>query len=175
MLTSVAFVVCHASVIDWPGSIVFGLADSDAVGAVGEGGGGGGGGATFLAHAATNIIAPRTNTSVPHRVIFTLTATLTAFVALAAVACFTDSSSFLCAALWLAICRFTAGRTLGQPQNRFFFLKKNINLYHRAHRGARRNTREPSFPVIFCAPGGKDFEFQNQFISNSSWAACSSP
>src|SRR5271157_2860115 len=87
MLTLVALVVCQVKVVDWPGSRVFGFADSEAVGAVSEGGGGGGGGAAFLAHAPRNRIAPRANISVLHLAIvgvFTL------------IACFTDSS-FLCA------------------------------------------------------------------------------
>jgi len=62
-------VVCQVSVVDWPWSIVFGFADSDAVGAVGAGGGGGGGGATFYAHAPRNMIVPSVNTRVPHLVI----------------------------------------------------------------------------------------------------------
>src|SRR5208337_1747213 len=103
MLTSVAFVVCQVKVVGWPWVIVFGFADSDAVGGVGAGGGGGGGGATFLAHAPRNMIAARANTRMPHRVIVIL------------LACFTDSSCFCAPALWRAICRFTAGRTLGQP------------------------------------------------------------
>jgi hypothetical protein len=65
MLTSVAFVVCHVRVVDWPLSTVFGSAESDAVGAFGAGGGGGGGGATFFAHAPRNIIVPSANSSAP--------------------------------------------------------------------------------------------------------------
>jgi len=48
MLTSVAFEVSQVSVVDWPLSIVLGLAVSDAVGAAGGGGAGGGGGGVFL-------------------------------------------------------------------------------------------------------------------------------
>jgi len=66
MLTSVAFVVCQVSVVDWPWSRVFGFADSEAVGAVDAGGGGGGGGATFFAHAPRNMIVPSANTRAPH-------------------------------------------------------------------------------------------------------------
>jgi hypothetical protein len=69
MLTSVALVVCQVSVVDWPWLIVFGLADSEAVGGVAAGGGGGGGGATFFAHAPRNMIVPSANTRVPHFVI----------------------------------------------------------------------------------------------------------
>jgi hypothetical protein len=72
MLTSVAFVVCQVRVVDCPLSIVFGLADSVAVGAVGAGGGGGGGGATFLWHAPRNMIAVSANTRVAHLVIVVL-------------------------------------------------------------------------------------------------------
>jgi hypothetical protein len=90
MLTSVAFVVCQVSVVDWPGLSVFGFADSEAVGALGAGGGGGGGGATFLWHAPRNINAVRANISVAHLVMSI------GFLGLipGAVACFTDSSSF---------------------------------------------------------------------------------
>jgi hypothetical protein len=68
ILTSVALVVCHVSVVGWPGSSVFGFADSEAVGAVSEGGGGGGGGAAFFAHAPRNVIVPSANTRVLHLV-----------------------------------------------------------------------------------------------------------
>ena len=68
MLTSVAFVVCQVSVVDWPGSRVFGFADSEAVGAVSAGGGVGGGGATFFAHAPRNMIVPSATTRVLHLV-----------------------------------------------------------------------------------------------------------
>jgi hypothetical protein len=50
MLTSVAFCVCHVSVVDCPAWIESGFAESDAVGAGGGGGGGGGGAAFFFAH-----------------------------------------------------------------------------------------------------------------------------
>ena len=40
MLTSVAFVVCHVRVVDWPFSSVLGLADSEAVGIDTSGGNG---------------------------------------------------------------------------------------------------------------------------------------
>ena len=89
MLTSVAFVVCQVSVVDCPLSRVFGFADSEAVGAVGAGGGGGGGGATFFAHEARNMIMPSANTRVAHLV--------AVVVVLTFIACFTDSSNFLCA------------------------------------------------------------------------------
>jgi hypothetical protein len=46
--------------------MVFGFADSEAVGAFGAGGGGGGGGATFFAHAARNMIVPSANARVAH-------------------------------------------------------------------------------------------------------------
>ena len=68
MLMSVAFVVCQVSVVDWPGSRVFGFADSEAVGAISAGGGVGGGGATFFAHAPKNMIVPSANTTVLHLV-----------------------------------------------------------------------------------------------------------
>ena len=93
MLTSVAFVVCQVSVVDWPGSRVFGFADSEAVGAVGEGGGGGGGGATFFAQAPRNTIVPSANRSVSHLVMDIVILVVVVVV----IACFTDSSSFLCA------------------------------------------------------------------------------
>src|SRR5579863_7803564 len=59
MLTSVAFVVCQLSVVDWPFSTVLGLAVSEAVGAAGGGGGGGGGGGVFLWHPPSNRMAAR--------------------------------------------------------------------------------------------------------------------
>jgi hypothetical protein len=70
MLTSEAFVVCHVSVVDSPWLIVFGLADSEAVGAVGAGGGGGGGGAAFFAHAPSSISAPNAAASPAHLIVF---------------------------------------------------------------------------------------------------------
>ena len=73
MLTSVAFVVCQVRVVDWPGLIVFGLADSDAVGAVGVGGGGGGGGAAFFAHAPRNRMVASVNARVAHLVVVVVT------------------------------------------------------------------------------------------------------
>jgi len=66
MLTSVALVVCHVRLTDWPLSTVFGLAVSDAVGADGAGGGGGGGGATFFLQAPSTMIAPRTTIKLNH-------------------------------------------------------------------------------------------------------------
>jgi hypothetical protein len=66
MLTSVAFVVCHVSVVDMPFSTLFGLAEIDAVGDGGGGGGGGGGGACFFLQAPNIMIAPRMNTRVIH-------------------------------------------------------------------------------------------------------------
>src|SRR5450755_2259615 len=98
MLTSVAFVFCQLSVVDWPGSIVFGFADSEAVGALGAGGGGGGGGATFFAHAARKTIITSAKARLAHLVVV--------IVVGVDVACFTDSS-FLCAPLGLTICSFT--------------------------------------------------------------------
>src|SRR5450631_2010855 len=67
MLTSVAVVVCHVSVDDWPLLMVPGLAVNDAVGADGAGGGGGGGGATFLWHAPRNRIVLSANMRTAHR------------------------------------------------------------------------------------------------------------
>jgi hypothetical protein len=65
-VTSVAFVVCHVKVVDCPFSIVFGLADNDAVGAAGGGGGGGGGGATFFLHAPSSMIAAKVKINIAH-------------------------------------------------------------------------------------------------------------
>jgi len=48
--------------------VIFGFADSEAVGAVSAGGGVGGGGATFFAHAPRNMIVPSANTRVLHLV-----------------------------------------------------------------------------------------------------------
>src|SRR5208282_2918743 len=90
MLTSVAFVVCQVKVVDWPGSGLFGFADRGGGGAAGVGGGGGGGGATFFAQAPRNMIVPSANRRVSHLVIIVV-------VILVVIACFTDSSSFLCA------------------------------------------------------------------------------
>jgi hypothetical protein len=52
--------------------MVLGFADSEAVGAVGEGGGGGGGGAAFFAHAPRNISVPSAATRVAHLIIVTV-------------------------------------------------------------------------------------------------------
>src|SRR5271157_4872620 len=95
MLTLVALVVCQVKVVDWPGSRVFGFADSEAVGAVIDGGGGGGGGAAFLAHAPRNRMVPRANANVLHLAIVAL-------VVLIFIARITDSS-FLCARVVAAI------------------------------------------------------------------------
>src|SRR5208282_209693 len=114
MLTSVAFVVCQVSVVDWPASIVFGLADSEAVGAVNAGGGGGGGGATFFAHAPRNTNRPSANTSVPHLVIVIV------IVAVFVFACFTDSSC-LCACIVACYLQLDGRAHTGQPQNRASF------------------------------------------------------
>jgi hypothetical protein len=102
MVTSVAPVVCHVSVVGWPASTVFGLADSEAVGAV-AGGGGGGGGATFFLHAPRNMMAPSTARSAPNLVIFMngVMDGVTDCLILVAISCFTYSSPFDCApALW---------------------------------------------------------------------------
>jgi len=48
MLTSVALVVCHVKVADWPLSMASGFAVNVALGAGAGGGGGGGGGVVFL-------------------------------------------------------------------------------------------------------------------------------
>src|ERR1043165_7736418 len=66
MLTSVALLVSHDRVVDWPFSTVFGFADNEAVGAGGGGGGGGGGGATFFLHAPRLITSARTRIRVVH-------------------------------------------------------------------------------------------------------------
>src|SRR5579871_5869721 len=66
MLTSVAFWVSHVSVVDWPLSMVLGLAVSDAVGAAGGGGGGGGGGTTLFLQAPSVRTTPNAITSVIH-------------------------------------------------------------------------------------------------------------
>jgi len=79
--------------------MVFGFADSEAVGAVGAGGGGGGGGATFLWHALRNMIVPRANTMVAHLVV----------VGLVTLACFNGSSCFCAPALWRAFADLRQG------------------------------------------------------------------
>src|SRR5579859_4276802 len=61
METSVAFSVRQVSCVDWPGWIVSGLAESDAVGCGGGGGGGGGGGVLFLAQPAIRKSAANTS------------------------------------------------------------------------------------------------------------------
>src|SRR5947209_6794702 len=86
MLTSVAFWVSQVSVVDWPFSMVLGLAVSDAVGVAGGGGGGGGGGATFFLHAPSVNTMLSAKTSVIH------------FLWL----CFTSSSLETKRARWLA-------------------------------------------------------------------------
>src|SRR5256885_14047989 len=63
MLMSVAFVVCHVSVVAPPLSTVFGLALSEAVGAAAGGGGGGGGGATLFLQAPHVMMALKANTN----------------------------------------------------------------------------------------------------------------
>jgi hypothetical protein len=67
--------------------IVFGFAESEAVGGFGAGGGGGGGGATFLWQALMNISVAKTNKSALHWIC----------VVVGFVASFKDSSCFLCA------------------------------------------------------------------------------
>src|SRR5579862_7506555 len=61
--------------------MVFGLAESEAVGAGGAGGGGGGGGAVFFAHAPRNIIVPSATTSKLHFLIWCFTYLLQNFCA----------------------------------------------------------------------------------------------
>jgi hypothetical protein len=85
MLTSVAFVVCQVRVVGCPGSRVFGLAESEAVGAGIDGGGAGGGGATFFAHAPRNIIAPSVTAKLLHLIVIAL---------------FTEFLLFLCASIF---------------------------------------------------------------------------
>src|SRR3989454_11759146 len=63
MLTSVVLLVSQVRVVDWPFSMVLGLAVSEAVGAAGGGGGGGGGGATFFLQAPNVMMALNANTS----------------------------------------------------------------------------------------------------------------
>src|SRR5260370_16185932 len=120
MLTSVACVVCQVRVVDWPASRVFGLADSDAVGAAAEGGAGGGGGATFLWHAPRNRIAPRAKISVAH------------LADVLVIRCFTDSSSFLCARI-VACDLQIHGRAHFRPAaNRFSFPWTAVKLQYQA-------------------------------------------
>lgn len=73
MVTSLALVVCHDSVVDCPFWMVLGLADSEAVGAAGGGGGGGGGGAVFFLQAPSIMMAPSANTRVIHLILFCFT------------------------------------------------------------------------------------------------------
>ena len=57
METSVALEVCQVRVADWPGWMVSGLTEMEAVGDGGGGGGGGGGGAAFFLQAPSMRIA----------------------------------------------------------------------------------------------------------------------
>jgi hypothetical protein len=121
MLTSVALLVCQVSVVDCPGSTVFGLADKDAVGEFGAGGGGGGGGATFLWHPARKTIATRVKTTVTHLAVVNVFDPAIG----GNVVCCTDSS-FLCAHVVASVCSVTVGRTLG-PAAKIAFLDKLIS------------------------------------------------
>jgi hypothetical protein len=113
---SVALLVCQLRVVDWPASIVFGLAESEAVGAVGAGGGGGGGGAAFFAHALTNSIVARMNSSALHL----------AVVPDDAISCFTIPPVFWAAGLRHAICEIYSWRNFGQTQRRTSICKKSV-------------------------------------------------
>src|ERR1700733_2793073 len=101
MLTSVALVVCHVRVVGCPWLTVLGFAESEAVGAVGDGGGVGGGGAAFFAHAPRNISAPNAATR-PHILIW----------------CFTSSSKCLCARLVACDLRNRGGAHVCRPRRR---------------------------------------------------------
>jgi hypothetical protein len=169
MLTSVAFVVCQVKVVDWPGSRVFGFADSEAVGAATVGGGGGGGGGTFFAQAPRNMIVPSADRRVSHLVIIVI-------VILVVIACFTDSSSFLCARtvecnLQLDDLQLDDRAHSAPAAKPSFFIKTKgqKNLYHRKHRETQGIQVSP---VLLCAPRGKDLNSSTQSTSNSSWAAC---
>src|SRR5271169_6381294 len=140
MLTSVAFVVCQVRVVDWPGSIVFGLADSEAVGAVSAGGGVGGGGATFFAHAARNMIVPSVKARVTHlRIVFVIVV-----VVVVAIACFTDSSSF-CAPHCGGNLQIH-GRAHSRPAAKPFFFLKSRGQTKSLPQGAQRNTGKTTVP-----------------------------
>src|SRR5512146_1238421 len=72
--TSVALVVCHVSVADWPFWIVAGFAVSEAVGAAGGGGGGGGGaGCTFFLQAPNTSRPQRASNRTAHFILFSIT------------------------------------------------------------------------------------------------------
>ena len=72
-VTSVAFVVCHVNVVDWPFSIVFGFADNVAVGAAGGGGGGGGAGCTFFLQAPNTMMDAINMISIDHFILLCFT------------------------------------------------------------------------------------------------------
>jgi hypothetical protein len=86
--------------------MVFGLADSEAVGAVAKGGGGGGG-ATFLWHAPRRTIAPSTNTSVLHLIIV--------IIFLLLIECFTEFL-LLCARILACNLQLDGRAHRSQPQ-----------------------------------------------------------
>src|SRR5580658_3090716 len=134
MLTSVAFVVCQVSVVDWPESIVCGRADSEAVGAGGADGGGGGGGATFFAHAARNMTVPSAKARVTHLPIV--------IVVVVAFACFTDSSSF-CAPHCGGKLQIH-GRAHSRPAAKPFFLFRSMRQPKSLPQGAPGNPKFPS-------------------------------
>src|SRR5271169_3464753 len=89
--------------------MVFGFAESEAVGAVGAGGGGGGGGAGFFAHAPRNISAP-TATARLHILIW----------------CFTSSSKCLCARI--VACNFAESRRSAHLAGRDAVTSQKTNL-----------------------------------------------
>jgi hypothetical protein len=92
--------------------IVFGFADSDAVGAEASGGGGGGGGGSFfLPQAASKMIVARAITR-------PLLCSILDFLDLDAISSFTHILQFNCApALW-RILILTAGRTFAGRKNK---------------------------------------------------------
>src|ERR1700716_3745324 len=114
MLTSVAFVVCQVSVVGWPGSSVFGFADSDAVGAgITGGAGGGGGGSLCFPHAPRNMIVPSANTTVLH------------LVSVIVISCFTLFLQSLCARIVACIPQIH-GRAHSRPAAKPFSSCKRI-------------------------------------------------
>ncbi len=72
MVTSVAFWVCQVRVVDWPFSMLLGLADREAVGA-GGGGGGGGGGVSFFLQPLTVINTANDAIAINHFTLFCFT------------------------------------------------------------------------------------------------------
>jgi len=125
--------------VDWPFSMVLGLAVSDAVGAAGGGGGGGGGGATFFLQAPSVRTMPNANTSTIH--FFWL--------------CFTSSSlenkRARRAGAQSQICGFRKKFPPECPPDQKSYLKNSVNLISNSS-SARNCCRKSSVAAAACRP-----------------------